>query len=178
MSKRISVFSGAAALALIAACSSGGSGGGGAYGGGGGGSSAPASAGAQAAAVTISTSGTMLTGTGGRTLYANTVDTATTISCTGECALAWPAVTGKATAGSGVDDSKLGTIARPDGVTQVTYNGHPLYEFKNDKAAGDKNGEGIADGGGTWHAATVSLTPMGSPSTPDDHASSSTANNY
>ena len=35
---------------------------------------------------------------------------------------------------------KLGTITRDDGTLQVTYNGKPLYYFKNDKAPGDANG--------------------------------------
>ena len=35
---------------------------------------------------------------------------------------------------------KLGTITRDDGTLQVTYNGLPLYFFKNDKAPGDANG--------------------------------------
>jgi predicted lipoprotein with Yx(FWY)xxD motif len=35
---------------------------------------------------------------------------------------------------------KLATITRDDGSLQVTYNGLPLYFFKNDKAPGDANG--------------------------------------
>ena len=161
MSTRILLASGAAVLALVTACSSS------KGGGGGGGSSQPASTGTQAGAVTISMTGSTLTGPGGRTLYANTVDTTTKFSCTGACASVWPPLTGTATAGSGVDASKLGTATRPDGTKQVTYDGHPLYEFKDDKAAGDKKGDGVKDEGGSWHAATVSGTPASGPaSTP------------
>ena len=44
---------------------------------------------------------------------------------------------------------------RPDGKTQVTYKGLPLYSFDGDMKAGDANGEGIKDVG-TWHAAATS----------------------
>jgi len=36
----------------------------------------------------------------------------------------------------------LGTTTRTDGSVQVTYNGHPLYYYAGDSAAGDVNGEG------------------------------------
>jgi len=164
MSTRILVASGAAVLTLVSACSSSK----------GGGSSQPASSGAQGGAVTISLTGSTLTGAGGRTIYANTVDTASKISCTGSCAKAWPPVTGTPKAGSGVDASKFGTASRPDGTKQVTYDGHPLYEFSEDKAAGDKKGQGVKDEGGSWHAATVSGTPASGPaSTPASSGSSS-----
>jgi len=164
MSTRILAASGAAVLALVAACSSsstragggGGYGGGGYGGGGGGGSSQATPASPQAGAVTISLTGSTLTGPDGRTLYENTLDTASTISCTGACAKAWPPVTGPAKAGSGVQASRLATITRPDGTTQVSFDGHPLYEFTADQSPGDTKGEGVADGGGTWHVATLS----------------------
>jgi predicted lipoprotein with Yx(FWY)xxD motif len=41
----------------------------------------------------------------------------------------------------------LGTISLPDGTTQVTYNGWPLYYYIDDAAAGDANGQGV---GGVW----------------------------
>jgi hypothetical protein len=49
---------------------------------------------------------------------------------------------------------RLGTIERPDGKTQVTFKGRPLYSFSGDSKAGDVNGEGIKDVG-TWHAAVT-----------------------
>jgi predicted lipoprotein with Yx(FWY)xxD motif len=149
MSTRILIASGAALLALLTACSSKGTGGGG--------SSQPAGAGAQS--VVISSTGSTLVNASGLTLYANTVDTASKITCTGQCTSTWPPVTGSPKAGAGVDASKLGTAKRPDGTTQVTFDGHPLYLFTKDTAAGDMKGEGVADQGGTWHVATQSGIP-------------------
>jgi predicted lipoprotein with Yx(FWY)xxD motif len=82
--------------------------------------------------------GKALTGSHGRTLYLFEADKHRTSACTGACAKAWPpdTVTGAPDAGSGVSQALLGTIKRPDGTLQVTYNGHPLYYFIGDKAAG------------------------------------------
>ncbi len=63
---------------------------------------------------------------------------------TGNASAFWPALltTGAPKAGTGATASMLGTSPRTDGTTQVTYNGHPLYYFKGDKAAGDTSGQG------------------------------------
>ena len=59
-------------------------------------------------------------------------------ACGTGCIDTWPALTVAAGAtpagGTGVT-GKLGTITRDDGTLQVTYNGLPLYFFKNDHAA-------------------------------------------
>ncbi len=47
-------------------------------------------------------------------------------------------------------EALLGTTAAADGATQVTYNGHPLYYFAGDSAAGDANGQGL---NGVWFVA-------------------------
>jgi predicted lipoprotein with Yx(FWY)xxD motif len=54
--------------------------------------------------------------------------------CYGECAVAWPPVLtkGKPRAGKGADSDLLGTTKRRNGKLQVTYNGHPLYYYKDD----------------------------------------------
>ena len=68
-------------------------------------------------------------------------------TCYDDCADAWPAfeAIGDPTAGTGLDQSLLGVVARKDGSDQVTYNDLPLYYFSGDKAAGDTNGQGLND---------------------------------
>ncbi len=75
-------------------------------------------------------------------------------ACTGACAVNWPPlrVRGTPLVGSGAKPSDVGTTTRPDGTSQLTYNGHPLYTFANDKKPGDTNGEGISAFGGSWFA--------------------------
>ncbi|GLY80160.1 COG4315 family predicted lipoprotein [Actinoallomurus iriomotensis] len=89
----------------------------------------------------------------GMTLYLFEKDKDGKSSCTGECATQWPPVTAteKATAGQGVDASKLGTTDRADGTKQVTYNNHPLYRFYKDTKPGDMNGQGLQAFGAKWY---------------------------
>ena len=108
---------------------------------------------ASSGSVTVSSTsvmgvGDVLVDTQGMTLYYLKTETPGTIKCTGSCATVWPplllpAGTTSATAGSGVDASKLGTIARSDGGTQVTYDGKPLYLFASDQSSGQANGQGV-----------------------------------
>jgi predicted lipoprotein with Yx(FWY)xxD motif len=90
----------------------------------------------------------------GHTLYLFERDSGTTSACTGACAVNWPPlrVRGAPLVGSGVKRSNVGTTARADGIRQLTYNGHPLYTFVNDKKPGDTNGESINAFGGSWFA--------------------------
>lgn len=83
----------------------------------------------------------------GMTLYLYDKDTATKSNCNDGCATAWPpeTPTANATYGAGIDASKFTTITRDDGTKQLAYNGHPLYHWVNDKAAGDATGQGIND---------------------------------
>ncbi len=106
--------------------------------------------------------GTVLVDSSGSTLYALASESGGTIMCTDSCATTWPPVllpagVSSATAGSGVSASELGTISRPDGGTQVTYGGMPLYLFVSDQAPGQDTGEGVEG----FHVAT----PSGSGST-------------
>lgn len=88
----------------------------------------------------------------GRSLYLFTNDTQNsgTSACTGDCLVEWPPLLtdGEPVAGTGLDAAMLGTITLPDGTTQVTYNGWPLYYFADDTAPGDALGQGL---GGVWY---------------------------
>ena len=97
----------------------------------------------------------VVTNSKGMTLYWFVPDTSTASKCTGSCATYWPPVTGPVTAGSGVTGT-LGTITRPDGTTQATYDGHPLYTYVGDTAAGQAKGNGLNLSGGLWYEMTVS----------------------
>ncbi len=150
MKPRYLVAAAAALTFVLGACS---------YGTTGGGSTSPSTGGGGAATLTVShtSAGDSLAGAKGMTLYINTKESSGTIACTGGCATAWPPLIGTATAGSGVTGT-LGTITRPDGSVQVTYNGAPLYYYATDAAAGDATGQGV---GGIWFIASPSGTPAG-----------------
>ncbi len=99
--------------------------------------------------------GSILTDAQGRTLYLLTKDGPNTPTCFAACAQLWPPLltSGAPMAGSGVDASKLGTVTRSDGGTQVTYNGHPVYLVAQDANPGDTNGQGF---GGVWFVVSPS----------------------
>jgi predicted lipoprotein with Yx(FWY)xxD motif len=92
--------------------------------------------------------GKILVDGSGRTLYFFDKDANGTIACVDACATRWPPLASQGTA----DVAGLGTTKRPDGTSQVTYRGHPLYAYSLDTKAGDTNGDGFA---GVWHAAKV-----------------------
>jgi predicted lipoprotein with Yx(FWY)xxD motif len=95
--------------------------------------------------------GKVLVAANGRTLYLFTADKGETSACYGQCAAYWPPlIAEKPTAGAGLKSSLLGTTKRRDGKPQVTYGGHPLYFFAQDKKAGALNGQGFVHFGGAW----------------------------
>ncbi|MDE0823315.1 MAG: hypothetical protein OSB07_05005 [Dehalococcoidia bacterium] len=91
--------------------------------------------------------GSILTDAAGRSLYLYTRDEPNVSNCSGGCALAWPPLITIAdpVAGEGVSSPLLGTIDREDALTQVTYNGDPLYYFAADEKPGDTMGQNRGD---------------------------------
>ncbi len=98
--------------------------------------------------------GMVLVDSNGMTLYDFHKDKGTTSSCYGPCAEGWPPMLteGEPTVGNGASASQLGTTERKDGTMQVTYAGHPLYTFVEDKKPGEANGNDITAFGGEWYA--------------------------
>ena len=93
----------------------------------------------------------------GFTLYSLSAETHGRFICTDKtCLSAWtPLVVPAGTKPTGA--AKLATIRRPDGRTQVSYRGLPLYSFSGDRKPGDTNGNGFKDVG-TWGVATLTAT--------------------
>jgi len=115
---------------------------------------APASVVGAGAGVTLKTTTirgiTVLTDAKGLTLYWFAPDSPTASRCTGPCAAYWPPVTGTPKAGPGIT-GKLGTIKRPGGGAQATYEGHPLYTYAGDTAPGQAHGNMLDLNGGYWY---------------------------
>ncbi|MBV9204756.1 MAG: hypothetical protein JO037_04990 [Actinobacteria bacterium] len=108
--------------------------------------------------------GYVLANTRGDTLYwyARDVKGSGSPACTGQCLSVWPAVTGKPAVVSGIKlNGVLGTITRPGGLVQVTYNGYPLYTYADDNGPGATEGNGAS---GVWHVITGHVLTSSVPS--------------
>jgi predicted lipoprotein with Yx(FWY)xxD motif len=117
---------------------------------------------ASSATVTSASSslGTILVDAHGMTLYSLSAERGGKFICTtSACTGIWhPLTIASGTTPSGTVSS-LGTIKRPDGTTQVTYSGAPLYTFAQDSQAGQTGGQGVKDVG-TWSVIKIgSATP-------------------
>src|SRR5690606_32887506 len=80
--------------------------------------------------------------------------------CVDACTVVWmPVAVTAATpsGGPGLDASLVTVVQRPDGSSQVAYNGHPLYRYTADSGAGSGAGHGVEDKWGHWYL----LTPAG-----------------
>jgi predicted lipoprotein with Yx(FWY)xxD motif len=124
----------------------------------------PTGGGTQTVATkSISGVGDVLVDSTDKVLYTNDMDTGSNIACTEQCLTEWVPLAAPSGGQPSSDDSavqaKLGTVKRPDGSSQVTLGGMPLYTFVED-SPGQATGNGFADSfGGTnfvWTAATAS----------------------
>ena len=103
--------------------------------------------------------GPILATGGGDTLYDFGPDTDRSSACVNDgCVFQWPPLTesGPIRVGKGVDPSLVGTIRRPDGSTQITYGGHPLYTYNLDVTPGMVTGQAIDQDGGPWYVLDAS----------------------
>jgi predicted lipoprotein with Yx(FWY)xxD motif len=160
---------GVVALAAIAlaGCGGGGSSSPSAEGPTGGGSTIPAApttvtTGTKLSTAKVPGTGTVVVDAKGRTVYAF-ANGKKNAPCSSACGSTWlsvvlPSGTKAAQAGPGITASLLGTMTK-GGKTFLTYNGYLLYEYTGDSAAGEANGSGNIDRGGTWSA----LSPAGKP---------------
>jgi predicted lipoprotein with Yx(FWY)xxD motif len=124
---------------------------------------------------TSTSKGTVLVTTTGLTLYWFAKDTPGRSHCTGSCASYWPPVMGSATAAAGTSlPHGFGTIKRANGKRQASYDGHPLYTYTGDTAAGQINGNDLNASGGLWWAVTPSGRELKEPApTPSSSSSGS-----
>jgi predicted lipoprotein with Yx(FWY)xxD motif len=123
------------------------------------GSAAPAGKGTTIQ-VSSSDYGQVLFDSEDQAIYLFDKEEGSTSECYGDCAAAWPPVLtkGEPQAGKGVDGSRLGTIKRNDGTTQVIYNGHPLYYYAHEGPA-QVLCQNVDEFGGLW----LVVTPDGEP---------------
>lgn len=116
--------------------------------------------------------GEVLVDAQGAALYTNNMDSGSKIACTSSCTAIWVPLaapnSGQPTSSESSIESELGTVKRPDGTTQVTYEGKPVYSFVQDHP-GEATGNGFMDTFDgtkfTWTAATTGGASSGSTGT-------------
>jgi predicted lipoprotein with Yx(FWY)xxD motif len=110
--------------------------------------------------------GPVLTTPSGQVLYMFPPDAERHVTCVARCAKVWPPFIatghGSPRAGSGVQQSLLGTDPNPSGGPPVvTYDGWPLYTYVKDHKPRQANGQARYDAGGYWYV----IAPSGQPIT-------------
>jgi predicted lipoprotein with Yx(FWY)xxD motif len=110
--------------------------------------------------------GTILVNGSGMTLYHLSGEKSGKFICTSSgCTAVWHPLTASAGATPTGQVGSLGVVKRPDGTTQVTYKGEPLYTFASDQQAGETKGQGFKDVG-TWTVITTTGSAPASSSAP------------
>jgi predicted lipoprotein with Yx(FWY)xxD motif len=128
----------------------------------------------QVVTVSDATGHSVLVNAEGHALYVSDEEKGGKVLCTsGACGAIWTPLTVSDKNSLTVPPplaKKLGTVARPDGSTQVTLGGRPLYTFSFDHSAGEVNGDGTQDSFDgtdfTWHVATPSGHSEAAPTSP------------
>ena len=99
--------------------------------------------------------GPILATGGGDTLYDFVPDTPTHSACLNDgCVFQWPPLDRqrrRCASARALDRALVGTLRRPDGSTQLSYGGHPLYTYNGDVAPGVVMGQAIDQDGGLWY---------------------------
>ncbi len=100
----------------------------------------------------------------GFALYITDGDTvANESSCVGDCAIVWVPFSAAEPLSLPADVSgELTLFEREDGISQLAYNGMPLYTYNADENPGDTLGDGV---GGVWWLASPG-DQLGVPATP------------
>jgi len=148
--KKLLTFGAVVAVAVaLAAC-----------GGSSGGSATASSGGGTVSVAEIGGVGEVLVDSNGQALYASDQETEAGMAlCTGACNSFWVPLT---VSGSSVEaesvPGNVGTMKRPDGTMQVTFDGKLLYTFTQDGSE-EVTGDGFQDAFEghhfTWHVVTV-----------------------
>jgi predicted lipoprotein with Yx(FWY)xxD motif len=131
-----------------------------------------AGGGETVATQSVSGAGDVLVDSSGMALYTNDIDTRSKVACTEQCAAEWLPLAapsgGEPTSGDSGVEEKLGTTQRPDGSSQVTFDGLPLYTFAQD-TPGQVTGDGFTDSFAgttfTWTVASVGAAESGAGTT-------------
>jgi len=109
---------------------------------------------------------TVLIDADGMALYTSEQEAGGPVRCTGACLEFWEPLTINGGQPSGmVAGGALGVLTRPDGVTQVTFNGVPVYRFTEDQSRSVK-GDGLDDAVDGQQFAWHVVTTGGEPSAP------------
>lgn len=107
---------------------------------------------------TLQGAGAYLTDGEGRALYMLEGEPSDSSTCYDACAEEWPPLipeAGSPRAGAAsVQQGLIGTIQRRDGRTQVTYGGHALYYYHEDRGPGQTSGQDLTDQWGEWYLVT------------------------
>jgi len=151
-----------------------------------GGATAAMSSGSETVSVdSLGGAGDVLVDNDGAALYTPDQEANGKILCaSADCTAIWKplSVSGGSPTGSSDIEGELGTIKRPDGDTQVTFDGKPLYSF-TEESAGEVTGDGFEDDfDGThfvWRVVTpTGVSPSGSSSGDSDTGDSGGGSGY